>query len=77
MKGFLINLDSSEDRLRQVEGRLFATGFVRVSNSPVRWRREALVIERIPAVDGRKLSESELLKWRQRERPFWIGLRMS
>lgn len=23
MKGFLINLDSSEDRLRQVEGRLF------------------------------------------------------
>lgn len=71
MKGFLINLDSSEDRLRQVEGRLFATGFVRVSDSPVRWRREALVIERIPAVDGRKLSESELLKWRQRERPFW------
>ena len=40
MKGFLINLDSSEDRLRQVEGRLFATGFVRVSDSPVRWRRE-------------------------------------
>lgn len=27
-------------------------------------------IERIPAVDGRKLSESELLKWRQRESPF-------
>lgn len=71
MKGFLINLDSSEDRLRQVEARLLATGFVRVSDSPVRWRREALVIERIPAVDGRKLSESELLKWRQRERPFW------
>lgn len=34
MKGFLINLDSSEDRLRQVEGRLFATGFVRVSDTP-------------------------------------------
>lgn len=71
MKGFLINLDASENRLKKVDDRLLASGVVRISDSPVRWQKGEIVIERLSAVDGRKMSEGELQKMRQDKRAFW------
>lgn len=71
MRGFLINLDSSEDRLKHVEARLLAAGFVRLEGSSIRWGKSDIVIERISAVDGRKMSRTELQNWRATDKRFW------
>lgn len=71
MKGYLINLDSSTERLKTFDERLMALGFQRVSDHPVRWVKGSIEIERLPAVDGRKMSPEALERYRVNKPLFW------
>ena len=71
MKGYFINLDSSKDRLKTFDERLIQLGFKRISEDPIRWNKDDIEIERLPAVDGRLLTSDELDGFRQDPEKFW------
>ncbi len=64
MKGFIINLDRSKDRLTAFEQRLFELGFTRICESPLRWQKGTIEIERLAGVEGKKLSREEVNRYR-------------
>lgn len=72
MKGFIINLDRSKDRLITFEERILALGFEKVSGNPLRWQKGTIEIERLPSVEGKKLSFEEIERYRApHDSAFW------
>ena len=71
MKGYFINLDSSVERLKIFDERLAQLGFARTCEAPLRWRRGTVEIERLPAVNGRILSDSAKREYEPTDRKFW------
>lgn len=71
MKGYLINLDSSRDRLEVFEQNLLERGFERIEDSPLRWQKDDIEIERVSAVYGKAYTEEELRRFVPEKVKFW------
>lgn len=71
MKGYLINLDSSRDRLEAFEQNLLERGFERIADAPLRWKKGDIEIERVSAVYGKAYTEEKLRRYIPTTVKFW------